>query len=99
MSSSVVEIRFKNSICKKHLQNIRSRNYYLIKKEELGSLWEMQDVEDSKLTNESNNEEKKNHLHVGTQHLDKHVHYAASKKCMKSELLLAIHASKLVKKK
>jgi hypothetical protein len=66
MSPSIVEIGFKNSACKKHIQNIRSRNCYLIKKGELGLLWEMQDVEDSKQTNESNNEKEKNHLHVST---------------------------------
>jgi hypothetical protein len=32
-------------------------NIYLIKKGELGSLWEMQDVEDSNQINEGNNEE------------------------------------------
>ncbi len=76
MSSSVMEIGLKNNICKKHLQNIRSKYRYLIKKGELGLLWEMQDVANSKQTNEGNNEKEKNHLHVGTQHLDKHVHYA-----------------------
>jgi hypothetical protein len=36
----------------------------------------MQDVEDSKQINESNNEEEKKNLHVCTQHSDKHVCYA-----------------------
>ncbi len=44
---------------------------YLIKKGELWSLWEMQDVEDFKQTNEHNNEKGKRHLHLGTQHSDK----------------------------
>ncbi len=37
------------------VRNKQSRSCYLSNKGELGSLWEMQDVEDSKQTNEGNN--------------------------------------------
>jgi hypothetical protein len=40
----------------------------------------MQDVENFKQTNESNNEEGKKHLHVGTQHSNKNVCLVALKR-------------------
>ncbi len=58
----------------------QSRSCYLVKKGELRSLWEMQDVEDFKQTNEGNNEEGKKHLHVGTQHSNKNVYLVALKR-------------------
>ncbi len=40
----------------------------------------MQDVEDSDQTNEGNNEKRKKHLHVSTQHSNKIVHLVALEK-------------------
>jgi hypothetical protein len=40
----------------------------------------MQDVEDFKQTTEHNNEKRKRHLHLGTQHLDKNLRLVALEK-------------------
>ncbi len=63
MLSNIVEINEEIMPTKKCDQGVV---ICLFKKWKLGSLWEIQHVEDSNQTNEGNNEEGKKHLHVCT---------------------------------
>ncbi len=71
---------------------------YLIKKGELGTLWEMQDVENFDQTNENNNEKGRKETSPW-----KHTTFGKNrapsnfKKGLKSDLPLVIRASKLTK--
>jgi hypothetical protein len=71
---------------------------YLIKKGELGLLWEMQDVEDSNQTNEGNNEERRKETFT-CRHTTFEQNCALGNfgKGLKNDLPLVIHASKLAK--
>jgi hypothetical protein len=73
---------------------------YLIKKGELGSLWEMQDVEDSNQTNEGNNEEgrKKTFPYRHTT-FGQNCALGSFRKGLKNNLPLIIHSSKLAKQR
>jgi len=71
---------------------------YLIKKEELGTLWEMQDVEKFDQTNEDNNEEGRKETSPW-KHTTFRQNCAPSnfEKRLKNDLPLVIRASKLTK--
>ncbi len=71
---------------------------YLIKKGELKSLWEMQDVEDFDQTNEGNNEEgRKNASPCRHITFRQNCVFGSFRKGLKNDLPLVIHASKFAK--
>jgi hypothetical protein len=73
---------------------------YLIKKGELGLLWEMQDVEDSNQTIESNDEEgRKKASPCSHTTFEQNCVLGSFWKGLKSDLPLPIHASKLCKQR
>ncbi len=73
---------------------------YLIKKGELGSLWEMQDVEDFDQTNEGNNEEgRKETFPCRHTTFGQNCALGNFRKGLKSDLPLVICASKLTNQK
>jgi hypothetical protein len=73
---------------------------YLSKKGELGSFWEMQDVENFDQVNEGNNEERRKETST-CKHttFEQNCAFGNFRKGLKNDLPLVIHASKLAKQR
>ncbi len=80
-------------------RNMRSRSCYLSSQEgEFGSLWEMQNVEDSDQTNEGNNEEgRKERSTCRHTTFEQNCSLNNFGKVLKKDFPLVIHASKFAK--